>query len=283
MSKQNFSAVTLGDGEFSEFQEYLKKISGIDLGDNKQYLVTTRLRRILIDNHIDSLSDLLVKIKSISGTQLRQQVIDVMTTNETFWFRDSYPFEYLSKVLLPKFVKENSRQKIRIWCAACSSGQEPYSISMLVEEFMRSGFGHRGISLEIVATDLSNEILTRAKMGIYDQLSMSRGLSDARLKTFFEPDGVNAWKAKDLIKRRVEFRQLNLQDSFASLGKFDIVFCRNVLIYFSADLKTDILKRIHGALKPSGYLFLGASESLSGAASSFDMVHCSPGVMYQAK
>ena len=283
VASSKFNAVQLGSSEFQEFRDYLQTVSGIDLGDNKQYLVATRIRRILVDYKCESLSELTDAIRRPNNRILRQKVIDVMTTNETFWFRDSYPFDYLQKNIFPDLLKNNPSGRIRLWSAACSSGQEPYSISMIAEEFGRNSYMNKNLSLDIVATDLSSEILEQAKSGVYDQLSVSRGLSEKRLKEFFEPVENDCWKAKREIAQRITFRPQNLQDSYAGLGKFDIVFCRNVLIYFSVDLKTDILKRIHASLKPGGVLFLGASESLSGASHLFEMVHCNPGVMYCAK
>ena len=278
----NFSMVKLGSDEFNEFRDYLQSISGIDLDDNKQYLVATRIRRVLIDYQCQSLSELTQLIKRPANKDIRQKVIDVMTTNETFWFRDNYPFSYLEKTVFPEFVK-NKKSKARLWSAACSSGQEPYSISMVVEEFKKTSVTGRTFDIDITATDLSSEILQHAKTGQYDQLSVSRGLSELRLRNFFDRTLDDHWQAKPNIRNRIQFRPLNLQDSYVTLGRFDVVFCRNVLIYFSADLKTDILTRIHASLNTGGLLFLGSSESLSGASHLFEMVHCNPGVMYRAK
>ena len=282
VAESNFGGVTLGSSEFLAFRDFLQQESGIDLGDNKQYLVATRVRRILIDYNCKNLDELTQKISRPSGRELRQKVIDVMTTNETFWFRDIYPFDYLKSHVFPELA-EKRLPRLRIWSAACSSGQEPYSLSMTLEEYRRSNFGKATLDGEIVATDLSSEILDQARQGAYDQLSVSRGLSEARLREFFDKNDQFHWKVKSNVANRVSFRSLNLKENYASLGKFDIVFCRNVLIYFSVELKTDILKRIHATLKPGGLLFLGSSESLAGAASLFEMVHCNPGVMYRAK
>ena len=275
--------IQLGNEEFKEFRDYLQQIAGIDLAANKQYLVATRLRRVFGEYDCKSLSELTALIKRGTNHRARQKVIDVMTTNETFWFRDSYPFEYLKSTILPSLHKANPVGRHRIWSAACSSGQEPYSLSMIIEESARGSFPVSNMNIEIVATDLSSEILEQAKSGVYDRLSITRGLSNERLKLFFDKIDEDQWKAKPSINSRINFRPLNLQDSYATMGKFDVVFCRNVLIYFSPDLKKDILTRIHGALKPGGSLFLGSSESLAGASHLFEMVHCNPGVMYRAK
>lgn len=273
----------LSANEFQEFRDYLQKVAGIDLGPNKQYLVATRLRRVVAEFGCNSLSDLTAYIQRAQNASARQKVIDVMTTNETFWFRDSYPFEYLKKAILPDLYKDNPNGRFRIWSAACSSGQEPYSLSMITEECMRQNYAINDLRVEIVATDLSSAMLVQAKEGVYDRLSITRGLSRERLSEHFTQAPGECWKAKESLKQRISFRSLNLQESYITLGKFDVIFCRNVLIYFSAELKKDILTRMHAALRPGGALFLGSSESLSGASELFDMVHCNPGVMYRAK
>lgn len=273
----------LSTEEFLTFRDFLQDIAGIDLGLNKQYLVITRLRRVLAEDGCHSLSELTQKIKTNGNARLRQKVIDAMTTNETFWFRDGYPFEYLKSTVLPSFHKTNPGGRFRIWSAACSSGQEPFSLSIIAEECIRENYSIKELGVEVVATDISSEILEHAKTGIYDRLSITRGLSPERLKNYFDAMGNERWKARQAIAQRITFRPLNLKDSYVTLGKFDVIFCRNVLIYFSTELKNDILKRMHSALKPGGLLFLGSSESLSTSSDYFDMVHCNPGVMYRAK
>ena len=274
---------TSANKDFQVFREFLEKACGIVLGDNKQYLVASRLNRLLEQHQIKSLGELVSRIQSQPRAGLREAVVDAMTTNETLWFRDVYPFEVLKNRLIPEFIKENPGQRLRIWSAACSSGQEPYSLSMSIDEFDRTNLGQLRGGAQIVATDLSGGILTAAKSAEYDSLSIARGLSTDRLARFFDQTKPGRWTVKQPIRSRVEFRALNLLDSYAMLGKFDIVFCRNVLIYFSADLKKDILKRIHATLKPGGYLMLGASEALNGLPELYQMVQCSPGIVYQAK
>jgi len=269
--------------EFLEFRDYLQSIAGIDLGHNKQYLVATRVRRILIESKCVSLGELTKLIKLPTNKTLRQQVIDAMTTNETFWFRDIYPFDYLRNTLMSELTEYAKGGRIRFWSAACSSGQEPYSLSITIEEYIRSTFGISSVPVEIVATDLSSQILDNAKKGEYDRLSIARGLSDQRLRDYFEKPDADTWRVKEALRQRVTFKPLNLQESFVLLGRFDVVFCRNVLIYFSSELKRDILCRIHSVMRPGGYLFLGSSESLGAASEHFEMVHCNPGVVYRAK
>lgn len=275
--------VTSANQDFQVFREFLEKACGIVLGDNKQYLVASRLNRLLEQQGIKSLGELVTRIQTQPRSGLRELVVDAMTTNETLWFRDVYPFDVLKNRLLPEFVKANPGQRPRIWSAACSSGQEPYSLSMAIDEFERSNPGQLRGGGQIVATDLSGGILTAAKSAEYDSLSIARGLSSERLARYFDQNAPGRWTVKQPIRSRVEFRAMNLLDSYSMLGKFDIVFCRNVLIYFSADLKKDILKRIHGTLKPGGYLMLGASEALNGLPDLYQMVQCSPGIVYKAK
>lgn len=267
--------------EYREFRDFLAKACGIVLGDNKQYLVASRLKRLMSEENIENLGELIKRLQQFSSRGLKESVVDAMTTNETLWFRDAHPFNILKDKLLPE-LKSSSRP-VRVWSAACSSGQEPYSISMMIEEFSRSNPGGLKSSVEIVATDLSRSMLECCKEAEYDNLSLGRGLSPERLKQFFEPLDNGVWRVKKEVSRRVRLQQLNLMDSYASLGKFDIVFCRNVLIYFSAELKADIFRRLHGSLRPGGYLILGASESLVGTTELFEMVQCRPGIIYRAK
>lgn len=250
------------DADYQAFRTFLAQACGIVLGDNKQYLVANRMRRILDEYQLQSLSALVARIGSRVEPNLQEKVIDAMTTNETFWFRDSSPFDALRDVILPRLVLEEKRSRIRIWSAACSSGQEPYSISMIFDEFRAR---HPGVQMrepEIVATDISMTVLNSARQAEYDSLSVSRGLSDSRRRQFFDELPDSRYALKSHIVKRVNFRKLNLQDNYSTLGRFDVIFCRNVLIYFAADLKADILGRMRNALNPGSYLILGASESL---------------------
>lgn len=272
-----------GDQDFEQFRIFLEKTCGILLGSNKQYLVSSRLNKLMEQQRITSLGELVRKIQSMPRSGLREQVVDAMTTNETLWFRDTYPFEVLKNRVLPELVKSGAGQRLRIWSAACSSGQEPYSLSMSIDEFERANPSQPRLGVQIVATELSGTMLAASKAAEYDGLAIARGLSNERLQRYFDVAAPGRWVVKPPIRARVEFRTQNLLDSYAALGKFDIVFCRNVLIYFSADVKKDILRRIHATLKPGGYLFLGASEALNGLPELYQMVQCSPGIIYQAR
>lgn len=275
---------TVDQAEFDQFRQFLEDACGISLGDNKQYLVTNRMRRLMDDHKISNFGELVRNLKLGINRKLKEQVIDAMTTNETFWFRDIYPYDHLKNILFPQLMSGNNKMfgPIRIWSAACSSGQEPYSISIMAEEFKSRNMGTLPRQIQIVATDLSTTVLDQARKGEYDKLSVMRGLSNERLERFFDKTPDNSWRVKSMLRDRIDFRPINLMDSYAALGKFDIVFCRNVLIYFNADLKRQILQKIHAALKPQGILYLGSSEGLAGAADLFEMVRCEPGILYRA-
>ena len=271
------------DLDFEQFRVFLEKTCGILLGSNKKYLVSSRLNKLMEQQGIKTLGDLVRKIQAQPRSGLRELVVDAMTTNETLWFRDTYPFEVLKSRVLPEMLKGASGQRLRIWSAACSSGQEPYSLSMAIDEYERGNPSQPKTGVQIVATELSGAMLAACKAAEYDSLAIARGLSSERLQRYFDVKAPGRWAVKPAIRSRVEFRVQNLLDSYAALGKFDIVFCRNVLIYFSADVKKDILKRIHATLRPGGYLFLGASEALNGLPELYQMVQCSPGIIYKAK
>ncbi|PSF05612.1 chemotaxis protein [Marinobacter fuscus] len=267
--------------EYETFKTFLQDACGILLGDNKQYLVKSRLRRILEENSLNSLGDLLARLKQPGRASLREVVIDAMTTNETLWFRDNHPFRILQDKLLPEFAERNSMQPLRIWSAACSTGQEPYSVAMVIEEFRRSRPGKLR-DVKITATDISKSVLEVARKGEYEMIAIGRGLSAERQKLFFTPSQNGGWQIRPQIKSMVDFKELNLLERYM-LGKFDIIMCRNVLIYFSADLKKDILTKLHASLNPGGYLILGASESLNGLPDLYEMVQCHPGIIYRKK
>ena len=267
--------------EYTAFKTFLQDASGILLGDNKQYLVKSRLRRILEDNQLGSLGELLDRLKRPGRNNLSEVVIDAMTTNETLWFRDSHPFRILQNILLPDFADRKMAQPLRIWSAACSTGQEPYSTAIVIEEYRRLRPG-RLRDVKIIATDISKTVLDAARRGEYETIAIGRGLSPERQQQFFTAAINGRWQIKPQIKAMVEYRKINLLERYL-LGKFDIAMCRNVLIYFSAEHKRDILTRIHASLNPGGYLILGASESLTGLTDLYEMVQCSPGIIYRKR
>jgi len=266
---------------YQRFSQFLEQQCGIVLGVNKQYLVRSRLSPLMYQFEFDRIDDLIESIMLLTNRSLLQSAIDAMTTNETLWFRDGYPFDVLKQKLLPALAQKN--KKIRIWSAACSSGQEPYSIAMSVLEYQRQKPGALSQGVEIIATDLSSNMLSKCETGVYDELSLARGLSAQRREQFFTPHDSGMLQLNSQVRRMVSFRSLNLLHSYAGLGRFDLVFCRNVLIYFAPDIKQRILQQIAAQLQPGGILFLGASESIGQASSLFSMEKCSPGLFYQLK
>lgn len=272
---------TLSDDIYKQFSIYLEKQCGIVLGDNKQYLVKSRLAPLLLQYNYDSLLSLIQGAIKGLDRSLKTAVVDAMTTNETLWFRDGYPFVLLADKLLPELAM--NKKPIKIWSSASSSGQEPYSIAMTVQELKTKKPGLLNFPVQIVGTDISSTMLEQCQLAEYDSLALGRGLSAERKKQFFEPCGENRYKVKDFLKKNISFKPINLLESYSMLGKFDIIFCRNVLIYFSSDVKSKILNQFAGALNPGGYLILGASESLTGLTDKFEMVRCNPGIVYRVK
>ncbi|MCW9031999.1 MAG: protein-glutamate O-methyltransferase CheR, partial [Gammaproteobacteria bacterium] len=264
--------------EYDLFRRYLEDACGIVLGENKHYLVTSRLKRVTEEFSFPSLSEMMHTLVKGNDRHLREKVIDAMTTNETMWFRDVYPFEILKKDLLPELAAKKA--PIRIWSAASSTGQEAYSISMAVSEFQQSNPGKLTSTVEIVGTDISQTVVNQAKQGGYDELSVVRGLSPERRDKFFRKQD-DKWVIASDIMQRTRFTELNLLNNYSLLGKFDIIFCRNVLIYFSSEMKKDILERMGQILKPGGTLILGGSESPTGYTKAFGMQRYPDGVVYR--
>ena len=274
------TTITINEQEYRDFSRFLESQCGIVLGDSKQYLVRSRLSPLVAKFKLASLSDLLRDVVTGRNRELRVAAVDAMTTNETLWFRDTYPFAVLADKLLPEIAA--NKRPIKIWSAASSSGQEPYSMAMTVLETQARKPGMLP-NVSITATDISASMLDMCRAGVYDNLALGRGLSPERRRTFFEDAGDGRMKVKDNVKRMVNFRPQNLMDSYALLGKFDIIFCRNVLIYFSPDMKSKVLNQMANSLNPGGYLLLGASESLTGLTDRFEMVRCNPGIIYKLK
>lgn len=271
-------SATINATEYQAFQRYLEEVSGILLGPGKEYLVSSRLGGLMRDQQIDGLGALQKLIERDS--KLRTQVIDAMTTNETFWFRDMAHFRMLSEKVFEE-ISSQRKKVIRIWSAACSTGQEPYNLSMVVQDYLRGNPGKlMAPGAEIVATDLSSRVLEEARQGIYCGLAAARGMSPDQRKHYFV-EREDCVEVRPEIRSRVSFRQANLSKGFDLLGRFDIIFVRNVLIYFSAEQKSDIIKRMARLLQPGGYLFLGSTESLSGHSDLFEMVSYQGGIGYR--
>ena len=275
------TTASISPDEYESFREFLEDASGIVLGDNKHYLITSRVTRLMNELSIKSFSELLEQIGD--DQRLRQRIMDAMTTNETSWFRDTYPYDFLTEKFFPERARERA-DHVRIWSAACSTGQEPYSISIMANEFLIKNPGLiPANNIQVWGTDISSNALAHARAGFYDDVALSRGMSPELRKRYFRQDG-NRWQVSDDVKKRVNFQELNLKTGFASLGKFDAIFCRNVLIYFSPRLKADIMYRMAQSLKPNGYLILGGSETISGYSDEFEILRWKGvGVVYQLK
>ncbi|MGL5337023.1 MAG: CheR family methyltransferase [Enterovibrio sp.] len=270
--------MTLSVNEYKKFCDFLQFSSGLVLGDNKQYFVTSRLSPLLKKLNFDSVSALINAVLANPHGDIAAFVMDAMTTNETLWFRDSYPFDILNNSILPALLA--AKKSVRIWSAATSSGQEPYSIAMIAQEFLAKK-ALPDLCVKVVATDISPTMLERCRAGIYDKIALSRGLpSEFQRKYFVKLDDEN-YKINSTIMDMVSFQQRNLLDDFSVLGKFDVIFCRNVLIYFSQQDKVNVLTKMANCLYPNGYLFLGGSEFLPGLSDKFKMVRHSNGIVYQ--
>jgi chemotaxis protein methyltransferase CheR len=251
--------------DYEYLRRLLKERSGLDLSSDKQYLVESRLLPLARRAGLGGITELVQRMKS-GAEQLTSDVVEAMTTNETFFFRDKIPFDHLSDSILPELARSRAaRRSIRVWSAACSTGQEPYSIAMCLREFgpALSGWRH-----EIVGTDLSHEVLEKSKAGLYSQFEVQRGLPIQLLVKYFTQLG-EFWQLSADIRGMVQHRQLNLLQDFSHLGKFDVIFCRNVLIYFDQETKTSIFERMARMLEPDGYLMLGAAESVVGITDAF--------------
>ena len=250
--------------DYDFLRKLLKERSGLDLSADKQYLVESRLIPLARRAGLPGLAELVAKIKAGAGT-LTSDVVEAMTTNETFFFRDKIPFDHLREAILPALVQARaSRRSLRIWCAASSTGQEPYSIAMCVKEFA----GLSGWRVEIVATDLSQEVLEKSKAGVYSQFEVQRGLPIQMLVKYFTQTG-ELWQLNADIRAMVQHRQLNLLQDFSHLGTFDVIFCRNVLIYFDQETKVSIFERMSRMLESDGVLALGAAETVVGISDAF--------------
>jgi len=249
------------DSEYTQISRYITEVSGIVIPPEKYYLIETRLYRLMLESGVETFDDFYYKVISSGNTSVTQKVINAITVNETFWFRDSVLWKCFEREVLPGLVEKllsGSKKKIRIWSAAASTGQEAYSIAMCIDNYLKRN-NISGIDLssfEILATDISDRVLAIASTGRYDKISMTRGMTDHYKAAYFKSSG-SAWDLDPYIKNSVKFQCFNLKDSYAAFGKFDIVFCRYVLIYFPNSLKTDIITRIYDTLNDGGVLFTG--------------------------
>lgn len=264
------ATATIATVDYEYIQQLVRERSGIVLEADKQYLVDARLTPLLRQENLSSIQGLVVQLRAKPFNGLHQSVVEAMTTNETLFFRDAHPFEALKSNVFPDLLKaRETKKQINIWCAACSSGQEPYSIAMLAKEFFAL---HPGWSVQIIATDLSRDILARAKQARYSQLEINRGLPAIYMVKYFKKEGME-WQLKPEICNMVEFREMNLTAPWPFMPKIDIIFLRNVMIYFDVEMKKSILSKARGLMSSDSYLFLGGAETTLYLDSKFEQVY----------
>jgi len=258
---------------FAYLQDFLVRKSGLVLDDSKLYLIRSRVQTLLRNFEISDMDTLAQQIKRDERGALAQHFLDVMTTNETLFFRDAYPFDALKTLIFPELVHAgNGRASIKIWSAASSRGQEPYSIAMTASEAIPMADKH----VSILATDLSETVINYAREGKYTQMEVQRGMPVKQLIRFFNQDGVD-WLVRDELKKMLSFQTANLVDAGLNaqvrrFGPFDVVFCRNVLIYFSLQERKNVIDRLARSMKKGAYLFTGATEVPEGNVSKWDCV-----------
>jgi chemotaxis protein methyltransferase CheR len=273
--------VALNALDFDFLRRLVRDRSGIVLGEDKAYLLESRLAPLVREAGLASIDQLCQRLRGNAPAELLRDVIEAMTTNETLWFRDVHPFEVLARRILPELMRARAdRRQLSIWCAASSTGQEPYSVAMTIREQVPQ---LASWTLRYVATDLSTEVLARARAGIYSQLEVGRGLAPERLSRWFRKVE-NGWQISDDIRRMVEFRELNLLDAWPFGGeRFDIVMMRNVLIYFDLDTKRTILGKVRRLLAPDGWFFLGGAETTMNIDDNYERVADERGGCYRLR
>ena len=277
------------DVECKLLRELIENESGIVVTYDKAYLLETRLESMLRQQQCASYTEFHQKLQSQQNKDLLNAVIDQMTTNETLWFRDSGPFETFKNQILPALAEKSQKMEllkpIRIWSAACSTGQEPYSLAMIIDEFCKNNlsYGLRSTDFVIIGTDICSNAIKKAQAGLYDGFAISRGLPDSYKQKYFTEQENNKWQISSEIMKMVQIQHFNLKNDYANLGRFDAVFLRNVLIYFSDKFKADIIHRISLNLRPQGVLFVGATEIISAAAQDYTMETSDKSIFYRLK
>lgn len=259
----------MSPADFDFLAAFLRQRSGLTLGPEKGYLLESRLIPVARRWGVPDLAALVARLRGGVPDSMAVEVVEAMTTNESFFFRDSKPFDQFRDFVLPQLLRSRSATRsIRIWSAACSHGQEPYSLAMLLKEREAALAGWR---VEILATDISRDVLRRAEEGVYSQFEVQRGLPIKLLMKYFKQEG-ERWRIDAGIRQMVQYRPFNLLGSFAPLGRFDVVFCRNVLIYFDQQTKAEILGRMAKVMPPDGHLYLGGAETVLGISDQFKPV-----------
>lgn len=269
---------TLTPADYQAIHDYLERRAGIRLGPGKEYLVVSRLGRLLASFGLSAFGELAARLADQRAGRLQAAVVDAMTTNETYWFRDGAHF----RVLVDGILAERDAGGLRIWSAAASTGQEAYTTAICLQDAIQDGRLGRGLDYRILGTDISPSALKEAQGACYCGVSAARGLSDEQRRRYFrEHDG--CIELLPTYRERVSFREFNLLQPFDGLGRFDVVFCRNVLIYFSQERKRDVVRRFARVLNPGGHLFLGSTESMSGHEDLFEMRSLAGGLVYRVR
>ncbi len=255
--------------DFELISGLLKQRSGLVLPIDKVYLLESRLTPIAHKRGLETLDDLVNEVRLKRKEDLLTEITEAMTTNESFFFRDNKPFDLFKDTVMPQLMQSrSSKRKLRIWCAAASTGQEPYSLAIILKEMEAK---LPGWNIEIIGTDISQEVLDKAKVGLFSQFEVQRGLPIQLLIKYFNQVG-DMWQISDEIKNMVSYRKFNLLDPFTLMGSFDVIFCRNVLIYFDQPTKTEVLERMRKLIPDDGTLFLGAAETVLGITDKFKPV-----------
>ncbi len=279
--------MSLSKQDFELFRAYVNKLSGLVINEDKQYLIESRLAPIMREIKAHGYQDFYQKIQADKTLTLQNRVVDAITTHETLWFRDGGPWRVFEEVILPNFaeqMRKGHNQRFKVWSAASSTGQEAYSLAMLIDNNICQGKlpGLRPEHFEILGTDISSGAIETAIAGRYNQLEMNRGLALEYKTKYFSQVG-NICEIEEKMRRRVKFRTLNLQDDFLSLGRMDVILCRNVLIYFSEEFKNQLMRRFAMLMNPGSYFLLGSTESGLGHSHTFDMREHKSSIYYQLK
>ena len=271
--------------EVKILSQYIYSISGIYLDEKKTYLIETRLKDILETEKCNSYGELHYKAKTDSSRTIERKIIDAITTNETLFFRDNSPFDMFKYKIMPELIDRRTATTsgimpmFRIWSAACSTGQEIYSLAIILKELLPN---IKKYNIKLMGTDISDEAIAKASYGHYNKFEIERGLDKEKMQRYFAQSN-NSWKIRDDIRAMVVFQKINLINSFVGIGKFDIVFCRNVAIYFNIEDRKKLFDKIAGVLEPDGYLIIGSTESLTGISQRFEPQRHLRSVFYKLK
>ena len=251
-------ALSIDALDFEFFTDFLKKTSGYHLTAEKKYLLEARLGDVLKHHGFRDIKSLIQALRTDIGGKLSEGVVEAMTVNETFFFRDKSPFETIEQKILPKLAEKKENKPFRIWSAACSTGQEPYSLALIIEE---NRFKYPNITYEIIATDINRRVLEQAKKGMFTELEVNRGLPEQYRDKYFSKEG-SRWALSEKVRNHIQFQYLNLNESYNVPGMFDLVLLRNVLIYFNEADKEKILRNVSYKMHRDAYLLLGAAEGI---------------------